>query len=651
MKALRQSTLFFWLLCYIGGIVLSLIELHIVLFIVVFLLFSIGIALKFQNKRTYLYFIFSTIFGLLGHFTLQLHLPNENPTFPKNENYYIGVIEQQITKENVWNSSIVRVRFAKNNNNKWDLTNHKVLLITEKGDHKLTTGSVILFNTTFLPITQNNNPGEFNTTLYWLSKQINYQGFSGLEQITLIDCVQPSLFEQVLDATRNYSEQLLDKWIGKEYAPLMKAMLLGDKSDLTVETKRIFTNTGSMHMLAVSGLHVGVIVMLLLLFFKYAFNYRAKQYSLVLVVFILWFYAFLTGFSPSVTRAVLMFSVLIIAGLLKREYIAINSLSIAAFFILLLNPLAILDIGFQLSFLAMLGIFTIYLALESVVDSKYKLINTIWQGTAVGLAAQVFTVPISLYYFNQFPNYFMITNLGVMLFSGILLGFSIGIIVIGKTILALPLGWALALCSAIFISFIAYIEQIPGALALGFTPTWYWVIVCYIFVFFLLYGIEKRWWKFLLLVFIPLYAWLQYDRYNNHQTREWVVFNSRFPTLLINDGEQLICMHTDSEKGYKQALRLSQDYAKIHPSNVRFIPMQNGSYHFKSKQKEIMKITIDRRDIFIAEGQENYYLSTRINHSNEAFESGTKLISFSHQLAENAYYSLQKGAFRKKISF
>lgn len=576
--------------------------------------------------------------------------PKQNNHLIDTENYFVGTIEQHQNTGGAWSTNLVRLTSRLTKEGEWKSTAEKVVLITENDGITMHQNDLILFRTHFKEIDVNNNPGEFNSKMYWLSKGIRHQGFGTKDQLKLMQHLPLSWFDAILEQTRSYSGQLLDKWVGAKDAPLIKAILLGDKSDLDIETKRVFTNTGAMHMLAVSGMHIGLIVILLGGLFKWLFLYRGRTIAMILMLLLLWFYAFLTGFSASVVRAVVMFTVIIIAQFLNRGYQPINSLALAGFFILLWDPMAIFDLGFQLSFLAMLGIFTVYPQLENSVKFKYNWLNTTWQGTAIGLASQVFTVPVSVYYFSQFPNYFILTNFGVMLFSGIMLALAIGLLAVGKwAILSLPVGWFLAVCCSLLVGYIAYIEQIPGALSVGFSPHWSWVLLMYLVVFFALYWSERGKWIHILIAFTPLIMWLQLERYNNLSKRELVIFNSNYPTLLFNTGTEKICFYSGNERGEKQAHRLVNDYSKLHPGKVEFLPLSNGKYTIHIADRKF-QIQSKFGWIDLTTATEKYALITASKFVRDTFESDRKLISLQKQSSENTWYDLSDGALHLKLN-
>lgn len=652
MKAITNSTLVFWLSCYIAGILAFISSWNLVLVIFSLLVFVIGVIPIKRTVNYQFYLIFAPLFFLTGFLSMEGYFPNENDSLIKGENFYTGKVVQQISADKTWNSYLVKLKSGRDKDKKWQSTSEKVLLLIENSENQPALNDLILFQTKFNKIELKGNPGEFNAKTYWLSKGVRFQCFVGSDQFSLIEIDQMGWFDKILVKSRAYSEKVLDKWVGASDAPLIKAILLGDKSDLDVDVKRAFINTGAMHMLAVSGLHVGIIVMLLGLMFKYLFAFRGKNTAFIIMILLLWFYAFLTGFSASVVRAVVMFTILILAQLLRRGYQPINSLSIAAFVVLLVDPLAIFDIGFQLSFLAMVGIFSVFPILENGFVFKNKLLDIIWKGTAIGLAAQVFTIPISIYYFKQFPNYFFLSNLGIMLFSGVMLALAIGLLMVGKiAFLSMPIGWLLAISCSLFVGFISYIEMIPGAVAVGFNPTLSWVLLMYVFVLAALYWAEHKKWIWIVLFLLPLFTWLQFDRLMNMTTKEWVVFNANNPVVLFNNGKHQLCLYGGNERGKKNALRLTQDYQKIHPGEIEFIPFTEGKYTLFPTVNTTFKIKSENGLITVKTPKNEYVLLLTDRVTSDQINSKSKVISLVPSYTKNVFHDLKKGAFQQKLTY
>jgi competence protein ComEC len=177
---------------------------------------------------------------------------------------------------------------------------------------------------------------------------------------------------------------------------------------------------------------MGLILTMLIFFFSRFPKWISKYRATVLALLIIWFYALITGFSPSVFRAVVMFSMLTLAKISGRDYNPINVLAASAFVLVICDPVLVFDLGFQLSYLAMLGIFVVYPSIKKALYFKSKILRWIWEGTSVALAAQLFTFPLVLYCFHQFPNYFLLSNIGLMVFTNIILVVGVLFIVLHK---------------------------------------------------------------------------------------------------------------------------------------------------------------------------------------------------------------------------
>ena len=197
-----------------------------------------------------------------------------------------------------------------------------------------------------------------------------------------------------------------------ELGGLMQAILVGNKSELSKDRKSLFASLGVVHVLAVSGLHLGLIFILFNTLFsplkKLKFGWAI--YS-VLILFFIWAYALLTGFSDSVQRAALMVSVFVIGNALQRSYSTINALVFSFIVLLVLDPAMLSHPGFQLSFLAIAGIVWIAQPLMGALEFSSPLIKRIWQAACVSVGAHISTFPLVLFYFGSHANLFLISNL------------------------------------------------------------------------------------------------------------------------------------------------------------------------------------------------------------------------------------------------
>lgn len=192
---------------------------------------------------------------------------------------------------------------------------------------------------------------------------------------------------------------------------LLKAMVLGRRDDLGADLLNSYITAGAVHVLAVSGLHVGVFFLLVSWILKSLKKNRwGKWLYLLLIILLLSAYAVITGLSPSVVRASLMCVTFALSQTFTRQHHGINTLAISAFLILLFDPLALFSVGFQLSYAAVLGIILFYPLFKNYYETDILLLRWLWQITLVSLSAQVFTFPLSIYYFHQFPTYFWLVN-------------------------------------------------------------------------------------------------------------------------------------------------------------------------------------------------------------------------------------------------
>ena len=210
---------------------------------------------------------------------------------------------------------------------------------------------------------------------------------------------------------------------------IINALLLGQRQDISKELTANYSKAGAIHILAVSGLHVGVILWMFSFVLKPLERYkRGKGIKLALVLLFLWFFALLAGMSASVTRAVTMFSAIAIGQFFNKRNAIEQSLIFSMFLLLLLKPLFLFDVGFQLSYLAVFGIIWVQPVFYQLWKPKYYIIVKGWQLFTVSLAAQIGVLPLSLFYFHQFPGLFFVSNLLIIPFLGIIL--STGIIVL-----------------------------------------------------------------------------------------------------------------------------------------------------------------------------------------------------------------------------
>jgi competence protein ComEC len=253
----------------------------------------------------------------------------------------------------------------------------------------------------------------------------------------------------------------------KEQSAFAAALLLGDRSALNPALVKAYAASGAIHVLAVSGLHVGILFVVLHWLFSRALR-LPPQWAVFGTLAGLWLYAIITGLPPSVSRACTMFSLLALAKAFKRDALVYNTIAAAAFWLLWWKPAFWLETGFQLSFAAVIGIIYLQPKIYRLLYIKPKWLDWLWQLSSVSLAAQLFTLPISIYYFNQFPNYFLLSNVVVIPAAAPLLIGSLMLLVVAPfPWLPQELGWLLGQAFSLVNYLIRSIEALPGSVSSG----------------------------------------------------------------------------------------------------------------------------------------------------------------------------------------
>ena len=263
---------------------------------------------------------------------------------------------------------------------------------------------------------------------------------------------------------------------GSVYA-VVAAMALGDKSQLTRELKDTYAVSGASHILALSGLHLGILYTLLSLLLS---RRRWQVLSQVVIIVCIWLFVFLVGMSASVVRSAVMFTVYALLSLGHRDKMSVNTLAFAAIVMLLLNPKSLFDAGFQMSFMAVLAILLFYPLFESVWSQPFlfdhRIFKWLWTMLAVSCAAQIGVAPLIAYYFGRFSNYFLLTNLVVLPAATLILYLSLLVLLIPS------LAYLLIYIVEALNHLLSWIATLPGASIEGLHPTLLQVWMTYVII-------------------------------------------------------------------------------------------------------------------------------------------------------------------------
>ncbi len=332
---------------------------------------------------------------------------------------------------------------------------------------QLSYGAQIIFNKPLQPIKNTGNPAGFQYRQYTAFQDIYQQVFLKPGEYRALPAKNQNWFTKMLYHTREKVLRIIITYIpGEKESGLAEALLIGYKDDLDKTLVQSYSNTGVVHVIAISGLHLGLIYWLLDLLLKpLKKRKRISWLTPVLIITGLWLFALLAGGGPSILRSAVMFTGIVIAQSIKRKTSIYNSLAASAFIVLCINPFWLWDAGFQLSYTAVLSIVVFMRPIYNGLYCKNKLLNAVWKLNAVTLAAQVLTTPVSMYHFHQFPNYFLFTNiLAVPLSSCIVLAEILLCCIAWIPAIARLTGIVLHKLIWLMNSFIEHMESMPFAL-------------------------------------------------------------------------------------------------------------------------------------------------------------------------------------------
>ena len=344
----------------------------------------------------------------------------------------------------------------------------KIIIYFQKDSSlQLAYGSQIIFRKSLQEIKNSGNPGGFDYKRYSLFHGITHQVYLKPDEYVALNDKKEKWLDKFLYNTREKVLGILRNNIkGDKELGLAEALLIGYKDDLDQTLVQSYTNTGVVHIIAISGLHLGLIYWLLIKLFKPLRRRKhVKWLRPVLIIAGLWLFSLLAGAQASVLRSAVMFTCIVLGESLSRKTSIYNTMALSAFLLLCYNPYWLWDVGFQLSYAAVLSIIVFMRPIYNWFYFPNKIVDFIWKLNAVTIAAQILTVPLSIYHFHQFPNYFILTNFVVVpLSSLIVLGEILLCAVSFIPVIAMLIGKLLSWLIWMMNSYIERIEALPFSL-------------------------------------------------------------------------------------------------------------------------------------------------------------------------------------------
>ncbi|MBO6027441.1 MAG: ComEC family competence protein [Bacteroidales bacterium] len=416
----------------------------------------------------------------------------------------------------------------------------KVMAYVEKNDEALALkyGDLLGFSALIEEVPPPLNPEEFDYRQY-----LDRRGVTGRVYLKQDEWFATGVSETnpLYEFAYRFRDQLLEALrrcgVTEDEFGVGAAILLGYDESLPAQIRQNYVAAGSMHILCVSGMHVGIIY--LLASFLLGFIGKSKRIAAIrrlILLVLIWFYALLTGLSPSIMRSALMISFVICGEFFRRKGFALNSIAASAFVVLMIDPNNLFAIGFQLSYAAVVGIVLLQRPIYNLLYVSNKVLDKVWEITAVSLAAQIATMPFTVYYFHQFTPYFWLSNLFMtpLSFLAILLGMLLLMVswvpllngVMGKVV------WGVLY---VMNALVAWIEQLPLSLVKGLYMTDFQFAVSILLLLLLLLFVnlkKKRMVMEMLVVSLIFVCTMAWRGWRLSRQKQFVVYSLRNHTAI-----------------------------------------------------------------------------------------------------------------------
>jgi competence protein ComEC len=448
------------------------------------------------------------------------------------------------------------------------------LLITLKDSlaKNLFYGDELLIPANYTAIDPPFNPAEFDYKSYLAHQNIYYQSFLYHGQyVVLGHNTGNALVAFSLRLRQQLVQKLKANMHNADAIAVASALILGYKADLSSDVVSTYVKAGAIHILTISGMQVAIIYLLLGIVFSFLNPYKyGRVVKAILIIAFIWYYALLTGFAPAVCRAALMVSMVIIGKTYNRYLNSLNLLAISAFILLLCDPFYIADVGFQLSFLAISGLIIWRPIVYNLLKFKNRWADKLWDLCALSIAAQAVIFPLSMFYFHQFPVYFLLSNLlvvipvTIIIYTGALYLLLPQIAIVSKT-----LGYILENTITLMDKALAAIEHAPYASInkLWINPAEYLLLyILIISLFYFLY--DRKAWPLKLGLFCVLLLSMSfgYKKISALHTHTIAFLNMRKHTgIILKNGDKAIVISdlSDTDKNYKYSIQPYLDSCKV----------------------------------------------------------------------------------------
>ncbi len=479
--------------------------------------------------------------------------------------------------------------------------NKRVIIYLEKDSafQNLGIGQHLIIHAKFEKPQRQLNPEAFDYAEYLSRKCICASAYVASRNIKILTQQDKNLKYYAEKCRRQLLSIYKQHSIGGEEFAVLAALTLGEKDFISDELQNDYASAGVTHILAVSGLHVGVIyIILVFLLSLWGGKTRHTKIKNIIIILFLFAYAFVTGLSPSVVRSALMFSLVGIGIIFNRRSHIYNTVFLSAFIMLVFNSDYIYDIGFQLSYAAVLSIVTFSPFLIGLVNVKHRITKYFWELFSVSLAAQLGTMPLTMYYFHQFPNFFWISNLIIVPLSGFVIYAALALFAFSSVpFLGAAEAFALNTLTRVMNTTVHTISALPYATTtgIGFGTLQLWLLIAAIGLCFI--GCIKRSARCMCisLACITLFflAGAVETAHISRQKRLIVFYDKNETIIAFQNGHTLNVFTTDIAKAEKT----TEPYRTRYHLDIRTTKIDNHNAHFYVYGGEKILLLTDCKEI------------------------------------------------------
>ena len=446
----------------------------------------------------------------------------------------------------------------------------------------LAIGSVILVDGTIYKHQKPHNPNQFDYGKYLENKSVYGQIYTDVSNIKVGSKIDKSIWYYAANFRNTIIRNLEKSNFSKEELNVVIALVLGQQQDISPVILKDYQFAGAVHILSVSGLHVGCIMIFIGFLLKPLPKNKTGEFlKLFIIIGFLWLFALIAGFSPSVTRSVVMFTFVAVGEYANRKTNIFHTLLASIFFILLVEPSFIFDVGFQLSYCAVFFIVWLQPLFLLIWKPKNKIVKYFWEILTVSFAAQIGAFPLSIYYFHQFPGLFFMTNMFVLPLLVVIMAVGVFVMVwaifsIVPEFVAKSLEWSIYILNKI----ISWIASFESFIFQDISFNWQMMTSCYILIFAIFIWFKKPNFSRLTfaLIAIILFQGICFGSiYINKKEEEFIVFNVKRSTII-------------SERKGENVIVYSNDSVSENTMNFVMKPYLVGNFAFVLRTKKILSM-------------------------------------------------------------